>query len=1083
MLDPISAPLLFVLFRATEAAIGFVGEKIADSIGKPIWETLGNQAQWLAGKDETSARWRGFSAAFEQARVGFVEAAPNREAAQRVAGLLAKFDLKPGADREWLERLAPELEKASLLSEKPDVDAITRLLMMAFERQDRPSPSRADVADAAAVFVPAFQDRLFAQPAYQELMLKRAWWDQLRKPRYDTRERYLEQLIDRHQNLEFVGIPELKDRQALRIEDVFINLQAEIEAEAERGGIVARVARGEGFAEQLSEAADRLTGRPHEKMKRRVSVNEALRENTRLVVLGDPGAGKTTLLKYIALAFAGRRSDRLGLDEDRLPIFVRLYDYAAKQAERQGDYSLVDYLYTQARENLLLTLEPGFFESELERGRCCVCLDGLDELAGAGVRREITAAVAALANRYPRNRYLVTSRLVGYEEAPLDRRDFVHHTVLPFADDDIRAFVQKWYTAREKDPVAVNERAAHLIKTIMDEPRIKTLGVNPLLLTIIALVHRIEAELPHERVKLYDKCVTALVETWDKVRGVTVEDRQRPYYKYRRRLLEQLAFWMHSQAGETGRAREVKEGDLELQLTRFLLDNPKLQLDDEVARQEAQDFIRLAKARTGLLVERGDGVYTFAHLTFQEYLAASDMEHRLAHSIDALWNEIRPRLHDPHWREVILLLLGSLNKFEKHPTELVRRIFESRDKYEDVLHRHLYLAARALADKVDVTINLHRQIVSALIAVLHAASPIERSDAFSVLESLKEDAYTIEHLLDLVAEPGIDVFVRRGAVRILGQIARPSEQVLNTLLIIAHERKVDIWLRCDTAKALGLLGKVEEAVNLLLTIAQEAQGESDSRVYSVRSLNELGRSEQAGELLRAIVYDSQVEASVRRWGAHELWWLGYEDESVQTLLALASNHQESPETRQSAAWSLAQLDHTEEARIILSTLVTDSKSGDRVRCDAARTLGEIGYVHEAAPLLQELATDSMVPNEVRYEAASALVELGQLSKAIICIINLGSDLRESLLKERPISFTGEVIEEAAVLLNSMATDENLPQGLRYAVLKALIALDRNPNTAEVLLALARDAQVEAWVRSDAYDGLKALLGGGRENEA
>ncbi len=40
------------------------------------------------------------------------------------------------------------------------------------------------------------------------------------------------------------------------------------------------------------------------------------------------------------------------------------------------------------------------------------------------------------------------------------------------------------------------------------------------MLTIIALVHRIEAELPHERVKLYDKCVTTLVETWDKVRGI-----------------------------------------------------------------------------------------------------------------------------------------------------------------------------------------------------------------------------------------------------------------------------------------------------------------------------------------------------------------------------------------------------------------------------------------------------------------------------------------------------------------------------------------------------------------------------------
>jgi hypothetical protein len=47
--------------------------------------------------------------------------------------------------------------------------------------------------------------------------------------KYATRADYLAQIIDRHQDLEFVGIPELKDRQALRIEDVFVHLQAEVE--------------------------------------------------------------------------------------------------------------------------------------------------------------------------------------------------------------------------------------------------------------------------------------------------------------------------------------------------------------------------------------------------------------------------------------------------------------------------------------------------------------------------------------------------------------------------------------------------------------------------------------------------------------------------------------------------------------------------------------------------------------------------------------------------------------------------------------------------------------------------------------
>ena len=47
-------------------------------------------------------------------------------------------------------------------------------------------------------------------------------------------------------------------------------------------------------------------------------------------------------------------------------------------------FSFTDYLNKYCADHLQLRLPPDFFEEALERGECCVCFDGLDELGAAG---------------------------------------------------------------------------------------------------------------------------------------------------------------------------------------------------------------------------------------------------------------------------------------------------------------------------------------------------------------------------------------------------------------------------------------------------------------------------------------------------------------------------------------------------------------------------------------------------------------------------------------------------------------------------------------------------------------------------
>jgi hypothetical protein len=892
-MDPLTGLFIAALYKATEK----IWEESVKAAWAPGREAIRERFLRLAGKDQASQRRAAFAKAAERAYATTLNQAADRQQAQKV---LDALDGKLG--KRVAKTFAEEAVKLTLFSAVPDVHRVTELCNRSLRYEALFAGETPTLPEAVAAVVSDFlinlREALLDQEAYHDLVQKemlrtlREVVAELRPVGYDDEATYRAQLAAMHRQLEFIGIPELKERRPITVEDIFIHLRAERETTVPE---IREELLAQRMGKELEERAE-LRGLRPSVVKERVDVDEVLRTTRRMVVLGDPGAGKTTLLKYLTVICAeGRAESELGLKADGagspLPIFIPLREFAAECAGRNQDYCLIDYLYTHAREHLMLNLQRGFFEEALDAGRCLVCLDGLDEVWVVGQRKTVCDEVKALAARSPRSRYLVTSRIIGYEDAPLDRRGFVHHTVLPLTDDDIRLFVRKWHEVRERDPVQRKQKMDDLIATIEREPRIKTLAENPLLLTIIALVHRIEAELPHERVKLYDKCVTTLVETWEEVKGLTVEEKQRPFYRYRR-LLERLAYELHTRAEEPGQVQTVKEGDLELLLTRFLMENRRLGLADDAdgARDEARAFIRVARGRSGLLVERGEGVFGFPHLTFQEYLAACDIENRCIHrGVDAIWEEIKDRLHGPHWREVILLLLGSLNKYDEPPTLLVERILEAgkSDKFEPILHRHLHLAARALADRVAVADDLHREIVGALLKIACEAPVWEQTDAVTVLSWLKDDRYATEGLLALARDSQVDLGARRTAAAALGQLGG-TEEAANVLEPLAHDSHVEASVRVDAAAALGQLGRTEGAADVLLALARDPQAKTSVRLGAVSALRRLGRAEEKVlDGLLALTHDPLVKADVRSLAAFSLGVCDAAEEAVEVLLALA----------------------------------------------------------------------------------------------------------------------------------------------------------------------------------------------------
>jgi formylglycine-generating enzyme required for sulfatase activity len=504
--------------------------------------------------------------------------------------------------------------------------------------------------------------------------------------------KYLTNIIANHQSLRLQGIRAGSQPLSVALEKVYVSLSA-MDKRAGENETKWDVAfeRGGGY----------------------LSVASALQRYPRLVIIGDPGCGKTTLISYLGLTYARTMADdkdwvreRLELAEpNHLPILLPLREFGHHLKEKypkpgkDGPALLLDYLreYYEAQQ---ISLPEEFFSKHLENGNAVLLLDGMDEVAEEALRQRVARLIEAFANRYEKCRYVVTSREVGYEGAARIGAEFGLAKVREFTPQEVRQFVRDWTRVVESTLAGsdaeeilreADEQSDKLIRAIDSNPRVADLAVNPLLLTVVALVHRYRAQLPERRSELYEEAVEVLLSHWDAAKGMETE-LVLPGGRLldggdRRSLLEPVAFWLHER-----RKRELERDDLrEILLPRFVA---MVGGGKEGATKALDAFLHLINERSGLLVERGVGVYGFAHLTFQEYLTARV----LAERDDSLERSLQV-LPDPWWREVILLEAGYLsNGGSRRVSALIRTIMDADRKTEPEPHHHLLLAAECLFD-------------------------------------------------------------------------------------------------------------------------------------------------------------------------------------------------------------------------------------------------------------------------------------------------------------------------------------------------------------------------------------------------
>jgi predicted NACHT family NTPase len=142
---------------------------------------------------------------------------------------------------------------------------------------------------------------------------------------------------------------------------------------------------------------------------------------------------------------------------------------------------------------------------------------------------------------------------------------------------------------------------------------------------MIATVHRYRSSLPGRRVELYAEICEVFLGKRQQSRGLALD--LTPSQK--QTVLQPLAY------------RLMEQGRREIPLieAQTIIAAPLTLVSPQITGKE---FLQMIENSSGLLIERENGVYSFAHQTFQEYLAAvyvkdQGLEKALVAQVDKSW--------------------------------------------------------------------------------------------------------------------------------------------------------------------------------------------------------------------------------------------------------------------------------------------------------------------------------------------------------------------------------------------------------------------------------------------------------------
>lgn len=472
-----------------------------------------------------------------------------------------------------------------------------------------------------------------------------------------------------------------------------------------------------------------------------------------LIILGAPGAGKSTFLKRVGLeALKGQEGE---FEFSCIPIFIELKRFDS------ADVSLEDFI-TKEFEISGFPTAKNFTQRALEQGKLLILLDGLDEVPSENLN-VLMGQIQDFVDRYADNRYIISCRTEAVRSSLSRFSDVI---IGDFDDRQIEEFIEHWFSS-DRDREAETAKKCWQLLQKPKNAAAKELAHTPLLLTFLCRVYDRSQNFPSNRSVLYRKALRILLEEWASEKRIQLDEiYQGLHAEAEEILLSEIAYQGFRNDRFFFSKRELVEP-----IKTFLTDNL-----NAPQNLDGESILNAIVIQQGIIVKRAEDVYSFSHVTLQEYLAAQYITDN--NLIEEITNA---HLKEMHWQEVFVLIAGLMrggadrlllwmereaNRFLETPegqtprsllewSDLITTDIES--KYEPTAKRAIAIAlalaltpahhlARALAPA------LTRLLTEALVNVEESRAALELAQRLQQLEIFQGEAIAI--LIEKLQEMG-----------------------------------------------------------------------------------------------------------------------------------------------------------------------------------------------------------------------------------------------------------------------------------------------------------------------------------------